>query len=252
MKLTERKMQTTDLTFNLTALADRLFEEKRLLPLAGKIRRARDVCSLVVDLMMAAESLDALETLLANPTEVYDFNALTAQSALLNYALVLYARATKTDSDERGGFDLRSRFNDQEKLTHQELSDLRDQAIAHFGSGGSYTGVWQAELVVLQSTGNGEKVGVVTRRQTTDFKLAARARKQIGVAYDLLCALRTEKLNEVTIALTEAAKEDPTFGSEVKQHPLNLDAFLSSVDAAHAARSAVDVGYAKGSVKHRG
>ena len=63
-------MTCPDFTFNLTALADHLFEERRLLPLADKIRRARDLHSLSADLAMALESLDAL---LKAPTATSDF-----------------------------------------------------------------------------------------------------------------------------------------------------------------------------------
>lgn len=154
-------MTVPDSTFNLTALADRLFAEKRLLPLADKIRRARDLHSLSADLAMALESLDALDALLKVPTATDDFGKIITESALLSNALVLYVRATKTTSNERGGFDLRSRFSEEEKVAHEELSDLRDKAIAHFGSGGSYRGEWQAELVILQFKGRRRK----TRRR---------------------------------------------------------------------------------------
>jgi hypothetical protein len=130
-------MTDTDPTFNLTALSERLFTEQRLLPLAGCIRRARDLRSLTVDLEIARESLDALDVVWGTPTANNDFTAGTIESALLNNALVLYVRATKTTSDERGTFDLRSRVSEDEKAVHEELVDLRDKAIAHFGSGGT-------------------------------------------------------------------------------------------------------------------
>lgn len=243
-------MTVPDSTFNLTALADRLFAEKRLLPLADKIRRARDLHSLTADLEMALECLDVLDTLLMAPTATDDFEKIITESALLSNALVLYVRATKTTSRERDGFDLRSRFGEEERVVHKELSDLRDHAIAHFGSGGSYSGEWQTELVVLQFKGNAAKPGVVTRRKTVDRKLAKRARKQIGAAHMLLRALSLEKLGEVTDELNKAAAEDPEFHREISRHPLNLNIFLASSDAAEMVRSSFVRGYAKGSVRH--
>src|SRR5436190_7339092 len=239
-----------DSTFNLTALADRLFAEKRLLPLADKIRRARDLHSLSADLAMALESLDALDALLKAPTARDDYIKIITESALLNNALILYVRATKTTSQERGGFDLRSRFSEEEKVAHEELSDLRDKAIAHFGSGGSYRGEWQAELVILQFKGEDAKPGVVTRRKTVDRKLAMRARKQIEAAHALLRALSLQKLGEVTDELNKAAAEDPEFHREISRHPLNLNIFLASPDAGEMARSSFEQVYVKGSVRH--
>ena len=243
-------MTAPDSTFNLTALGERLFAEKRLLPLAGKIRRARDLHSLSADLAMALESLDVLDALLKTQTANDDYIKIITESALLNNALVLYVRATKTSSEQRGRFDLRSRFSEEERITHKELTDLRDHAIAHFGSGGSYGGEWQAELVVLQFKGGAAKPGVVTRRQMVDRKLAKRARKQIEVAHALLRALSLEKLDEVTDEINKAVAKDLDFQKEVSRHPLNLNIFLTSAEASKTARSSFDQVYAMGSVTH--
>lgn len=55
--------------------------------------------------------------------------------ALLCSAIVFYARATKTQSDHRKTFDIRSQMDDAEKLRHDMLVALRDDAIAHYGPG---------------------------------------------------------------------------------------------------------------------
>ena len=237
-------------TFNLTALADRLFAERRLLPLAGKIQRALELHSLSTDLEMARESLEALNVLLKEPATPDDFKKIITESALLNNALVLYGRATKTSSKQRDGFDLRSRFSDDEKVTHKELTDLRDHAIAHFGSGGTYSGEWQAELVFLQCKCDEAKPGVATRRQMVDRKLVERARKQIEAGLAILRALSLAKLDEVTDEINKARDADPEFHRELSRHPLNLDIFLASPDAGELARSSLDQGHMKGTVRH--
>lgn len=239
-----------DPTFNLSALADRLFDENRMLTFAGKIRRSRDLHSLCTDLVMGLESLGALEEQLAIPTDPNDHIKLITESALLNNAIILYVRATKTDSDERGGFDLRSRFNDAQRAIHKELTDLRDKAIAHFGSGGSYGGEWQAELVILQIRGAEARPGVVTRRQTIDRKLLQRMHPQIETALTLLREVYHEKLHEMTDEINKAVRNDPDFHKEIEPHPLNLDVFMKSSDAEDAARASFDTRYAKGSVNH--
>ncbi len=237
-----------DPTFNLTALADRLFEEKRLLPLANAIRRARDIHSLVTDLSHAVESLDALDRL--GDVSTGDLLGVVTQAALMNNAVVLYARATKTTSLERRGFDLVSRFTTDERIVHSELCDLRDTAIAHFGSGGSYRGEWQAELVVLQIKGGDGKPGVISRRKTLDEKLIKRARKQIESAHRRLKAISIEKLDDISRELGKVADENPEFYKEFARHPLNLDVFLASPFAGELARASFEEGQAKGAVKH--
>jgi len=199
---------------------------------------------------MAIESLNALDGIRKVPAAPDDFARRITESALPNNAIVLYVRATKTRSDERGDFDPRSRFNEEQKVVHQELIDLRDAAIAHFGSGGSYRGEWQAELVILQFKGDEAKPAVATRRKTFDRTLTERARVQIEFAHDLFRALSLQKLGELTDELNGAAAASPDFHKEIDRHPLNLNVFLASPDAGEAARASFDQVYVKGSVRH--
>lgn len=188
---------------------------------------------------------------MSTPRENAETHRDAMESALLNTAIILYARATTTTSDERKGFDLRPRFTDDQRIVHQELMDLRNNAIAHFGSGGSYRGVWQSEVVILQPRGDGgARAGVVTRRQTMDKKLVQRARGQITVTHDLLAKIGIEKLGEVTTMLNKEVAADPQLAQLAHQYPLSLDAFLASSDAANEARSAVNKGFARGTVQH--
>ena len=55
--------------------------------------------------------------------------------ALTSSAVVYYARATKSSSDHRRTFDLRSYFDGPERESHDLLCNLRDDAIAHYGPG---------------------------------------------------------------------------------------------------------------------
>lgn len=240
-----------DSTFNLTALSDRLLKERRLKPLAGKIRRLQEIASMHADLMMARECLDALDASLDGPFEDTDMHTSIIEASLLSNAVVLYARATKTTSDERRPHDLRAKFSPEEKIVHRELCDLRDKAIAHFGSGGSYSGEWKVELVILDITDEGGRVGVATRRKTVDKKLVRRARAQIEVARGLLARISAQKNKEVTDELNRLTEEDAgSINADIHQHPLNFDVFMTSPEAAATARAARDEGYVKGVVRH--
>lgn len=239
-------------SYDLTALSERLFAEGRLQSLAGKIQRAQDLASLHADLVMALECLDALDALLARPSAEDDFAKNITEASLLSNAVVLYARATKTTSEERRGFDLRDRFSAEQKVVHQELTDLRDKAIAHFGSGGSYMGEWKVERVVLDATDPQDvRVAVATRRKTVDRSLAERARQQIEVACALIRGLSELQINEVTVELNKVATEDiDLINQDLRRHPINLPIVLTSPEAAANARAARHQGYVKGIVKH--
>jgi hypothetical protein len=55
--------------------------------------------------------------------------------ALLCSAIIFYARATKSHSNHRKTFDIRSQMDDMEKDRHDLIVRLRDDAIAHYGPG---------------------------------------------------------------------------------------------------------------------
>ena len=78
------KWTMPDSTFNLTALSERLPKERRLKPLAGKIRRAQDLASLHADLMMASECMDALDASLAATPGEDDMTRSITEASLLS------------------------------------------------------------------------------------------------------------------------------------------------------------------------
>lgn len=240
-------------TFNLSALAERLLIEGRWVQLAGRIQEAQRLASLHTDIAIALECLAALTDQLASPPSDHIGRAVT-EASLLNNAIIHYARATKTTSRLRKTFDLTSRFTPEQKSIHQELVDLRDDAIAHFGTGGSYRGVWQAEVVILQAIAGTVRAGVATRRQTVDQNLLARARSHIAQVAEMLRRLSEEKIDGLTTELNELAAENADLvHREIVQHPLNLAVMMASPDAASkAAASAQLGGYTKGVVRHRG
>lgn len=158
----------SDVTFNLTALSERLLREGRKTDLGYKIRSAVDARSIQVDLMLALEACDALTFSLDNDTRQPPHFRETSEAALLSYIVILYARATKSDSDARKSYDPRSKFTDDEKDVHTELCDLRDKAVAHFGFGGSYIGNWTVELAILDVVGANARPAIKTRRLVAD------------------------------------------------------------------------------------
>ena len=134
---------------DLVAFAESLPGERRAL--AGAIMALRDAQSARTDLNIAFDfviSLREMRELAMHAAAGH--RAENCALALMYSAIVLYARATKSESDHRRTFDPRSKFDDAEKHAHSVLCGLRDDAIAHFGPGHPYTGpTWQADGVFL-------------------------------------------------------------------------------------------------------
>lgn len=209
--------------FNLSALADRLESEGKHAPLVGLIRKARDLQSAHTDLKIASDALAALTNDLLTSTGPNDHQRQIMQMSLLHLAIVQYARATKTTSNKRRTYDISSKLNAQEKTIHEEIVDLRDDAVAHYGTGKNFGGEWQSELLILDVDDVGGRVACLGRRLLADRLLAARMAGQVNRAKDILAERFSEVQGEVLKALksTELLKE-------VGQHPFNPTPFMGS------------------------
>jgi hypothetical protein len=245
-------MTTIGPTFDLGALARYLVSERKHLKLAGAIEGVIACHSLQSDLVIASETLDELEAVIATRSGSDSATLRSVEQALLSSAIVLYARATKTTSRQRKVFDPRSKFTAAQLIVHQELCDLRDDAIAHFGSGGSYLGEWQAETAMLQCIDGKWKVGTTSRRQSVDRALLQRLRGQIAVALDILRELYRQRNDAVIDALHEAYENDPSSAGLVASFPLNLGHFLKDPKVAAQAFAGFDESgiVIKGSSRH--
>jgi hypothetical protein len=234
-------------TIDLGALARHLAGENRHRRLVGAIEKVVACHSLRSDLDIARETLDALDGLLSVELESRETKRRIVEHALLCSAVVLYARATKTTSRSRRGFDPRAQFSDAQKAVHREICDLRDDAIAHFGTGGTYQGEWQSETAILQCLDGRWKVGTTTRRLSVDKPLTKRLRRQIDAALGIIQAEYRRRNDAVAVALDEA-NADPEFASLLTSFPMDLGAFLKDPDAAvKALRGFHDGGLVKGS-----
>ncbi len=221
-----------DAAFNLSALADRLRREGRYHALAGKIQAAVDMVSIEVDLMLALDTCDAIDFSIQTAVGETEQMRRAIESALLAHVVVLYSRATKTTSKARKSYDPRSKFTAEELMVHQELCDLRDMAVAHFGKGGSYSGNWTLEYAVLEFNGARAQTSVISRRLSLDQYLADRARKQIVRTLKIVEEISRARINDMTEALDAAKIDDPEFEAEVTKHPINLTVFVGGEDEA--------------------
>ena len=239
-----------DAMFNLSDLAARLVKEQRKLDFAGKIRAAVDAQSLKVDLMLALEASDALKFSFDHSTGQPTQFREASEAALMSYVVLLYARATKSNSKIRKQYDPRPSFTPDELKVHTELCDLRDTAVAHFGKGGSYVGNWVIELAILDVADGVPKAAVATRRQIVDRRLLARARAQIGRALQIFEPVAQERINALTEAINVESSADPEFQKEIQQHPLNQELFFGGKDEVEKLRHGRVAGQARGAFGH--
>lgn len=238
--------------FNLSSYAERLVREDRKLALAQAIRGAVQIRSIEVDLMLARDSCDALVYSYENQMSQPNRHRNASETALLWHVILLYARATKTNSKTRKQFEFRAKLTDEEKIVHDELCDIRDHAIAHYGHGGSYSGNWVREIAVVEIDNEGsQRVAVFSRHQVADRPLLVRARKAVDRALEIVGAVSTQRMSALIEALRSDAQPDAEAAfAEIAAHRLNTRIFLGNEEQAAAMMAAT--GEARGEFHHDG
>lgn len=240
-----------DQVIDLVAAAEALpLEQSKL---KGLILRLRDAHSIKTDLMLANDFVSSMRVIhdAASRSGAGDA-AENSYLALLYTAIVLYVRATKTSSRHRRSFDFVKLFDAEQRVAHKTMCDLRDEAIAHYGPGGSYRGApWQAEGVFIpigpKSDGN---IMTVSRRLVINPQLAAMIGRQVHRALMVAERMTQEKDEAVAAEINAIANTDPTFLDELRRSSTTLGEFFDSQDAADDVLSGPRVGYRRGTARH--
>jgi hypothetical protein len=102
--------------------------------LVGKIRRCRDSHSVHTDLMHASDMIGSVEAAFGAAQSGVGW-AQHAVPALVYSAIILYARATHSDSKHRVRINLTKHFTPAQKALHDRIVTLRNDALAHYGPG---------------------------------------------------------------------------------------------------------------------
>jgi hypothetical protein len=147
------------------------------------------------------EALGQLNKL--DPLRITNIVLTTIQHSLVANAVVLYARATSTHSDngERGSISIDSRLTETDLIDHRILIDLRNRVIAHVHADEAVgDSVWHQERMILRADG---LAGCATRRVQVDPGTVARLRRLIPLASNLVRDTFHKRIGRLTTALNE-------------------------------------------------
>lgn len=218
--------------FDLGKIAEDLRSVGLMPELRRAIEHAIDANSALWDLKAAGEAVVCLADLPAVRADVreQDVPSMLWQS-LIAYAIILYARATKTKhKGRRETFDVTPEFSEIEKSAHREICDLRDMAVAHFGTGASYKGgfwVRETAIAILGDTGVG--FAIASMRIAGEPDLVARLSSQIAQATSLMESVCDQKIARLSALFHEAAKSSPSIiGPLLVRYPFKSADFLCS------------------------
>ena len=189
----------TEITINLRELATKIESAHR--KMSRKIVQLSDLSSIKVDLCFAD---DQIRLLSGARDEALKSQAGAADQivpmALLMSAVVLYARATKSKSDHRMTFDIRSKFSELEKARHALICALRDDALAHFGPGigeGSDALQQDGVFAIFDKDLGSLQIATMSRRKVIDLNLVDLIISQIQRAILIIEQQIQERREEV-------------------------------------------------------
>lgn len=236
---------------DLAAAADSLPDEHKTLK--HRIKQLRDSHSIQTDLTLAVEFIGTMQALKKNAAAKNAGGiAQNAFLALFYSSLLLYVRATKTQHDHRASFDFRAEYNDDQKIKHDVLCDLRDKALAHYGPGGRYVGpAFQKEGVFIPYyEGTHGRIMNASHRLIIQPELISSLQQMTHRAL-MISERRTQALNQKVVDLVNTtAQQDAELLPLLRQHITDLSTFLGSEEAAHEVMTGSQVGYHRGTVNH--
>lgn len=204
----------------VAASAEMPDQHKRL---AKIILQARDAHSAHTDLASAFDMITSLpEAALAADGGVEWANH--AVSALLTTTILLYARATKSNSNHRATLDLHAFFSNEERKEHDWICNLRDDALAHYGPGEIFNGAhWHQEMVMLPlDRPNDARILMASRRVAASPEVVSRVKQQVHRA--LILAQRIiQRRDEALVDEAEKAMDsDDQFTAFLKRFVIDL------------------------------
>jgi hypothetical protein len=153
---------------------------------------------------------------------------------LVYSAIILYARATHSDSKHRVRINLTKHFTPAQKALHDRIVTLRNDALAHYGPGEISEGfAWNEERLVIPMDRPAEaRIMLVSRR--VGYAPGLPSEMAAHIARVLLMAQREveRRDTELTEALNATIDDDGGFFDLAVQHKIDLDDMFGGHPAA--------------------
>ena len=220
---------------DLLSLKEALPKEQR--KLKGLIERLSSANSIKTDLQIAYEMMDSLEEALKEAEAANEAGVRTWQGnaalALINSAIILYVRATKTSSRHRQTMGFLKHFDEKQKEAHAHLCSLRDDAIAHFGPGATLEGqTWHTEAIFIPLDVRDDlRILTASRRLLKQRQLQELAKAQIRTALEIAESETMKRNSDVVAELNILCSNRDFLASTVKHHIDLATFFLSEEEA---------------------
>ena len=222
---------------DLSRIVAELGDDPRYEGLVAIARKATVAQACVGDLAQARTCCEALDALLLSPRKQGTLGRAAMEAALLQSAVVLYARATATGGKkgERGAVQIRHKLAPKQRTDHDALIQIRNRAIAHVAEEPIEGENWHTHELFLVEFGSAwQPVGAVKRFQFHKG-MFERLKRQCAVAQTAVITVFHGHLNR----LIEAMNAEPVPVEIFERHlfdPIEKFGGIESVSSVLAGR----------------
>lgn len=130
-------------------IIDVLSKRKDTRTASYKLKRIRALHSVKIDLDFAHDALNQLLDTHRIPDDNIPKNVAVIDRALTMLLIIYYTRSTEVSPSRGSGFDPTRFYNEEQKDLHRGVVSLRNQAVAHYGSGSHPGGEWSSDKLTL-------------------------------------------------------------------------------------------------------
>lgn len=197
--------QPSDLiSYDFTDIAKSLGQNKNTRNLSKRLKRLITLNSILYDLEGAQDAVRLIFNRYPDAIEKIDISSDDAifDRSLATLAIISYSRATDTSSDVRGRFDPRKYYSGEMVEWHNSIIKLRNEAIAHYGSGRHIGGNWASDRLFFQVSPSQGFATFVVFGERANFR--GRAINELAI----LLPLALQGLNAERAALTVKCAEE--------------------------------------------
>lgn len=191
-------------SYDFTDIVENLGKNKDTRDLSKRLKRLITINSIGYDLEAAQDAVRLIINRYPDAIEKIDISRddAIADRSLATLAIISYSRATDTSSDVRGRFDPRKYYSDEMIEWHNSIIKLRNEAIAHYGSGRHIGGGWASDRLFFQVSPSQSLATFMVFGERANFR--GRAINELAV----LVPLALQGLNDERASLTVRCAEE--------------------------------------------
>jgi hypothetical protein len=213
---------------DLKAVAKKLKNKIFYKKFAGCVERYSSICSCKLDLDVAFKSIgiviDHYIAMEVDEAPQDDMEGLVG-GALFLQAVIFYARATDTASNSRRPSGISGKLTSQSRELHTRVMALRNDALAHFGSGGDG---WVKEGVALRMREDNVSLFAPWTRYNYRGDMAMELRSLVVEAQVFAAEILTERSRELLDEIKRLFQNDIHFVEIIDTYPFDARSIFSS------------------------